>query len=48
MGNDDPGDRGSVIRPNEYGCGGSGNFTISGRHTKETNAKGMVSVIAGI
>ena len=46
--NDDPRDRGSVVRTYEYGRGGSGNSTICSRHTEETNSLWMMCMITSI
>ena len=48
MRDDDAWDCGSVIRPDENGRGGSGISTIVHRHTQETDADGMMRVMAGI
>ena len=48
MGDDDSGDRGSVVRTYEYGRGGSGNSTIGSRDAEEINTQGVVNVISGV
>ncbi len=45
---DDAWNCGSVIRPDEKGRGGSGFPTIVHRDTQETDADGMMRVMAGI
>ncbi|KAI2502406.1 hypothetical protein MHU86_12063 [Fragilaria crotonensis] len=45
MGDDDAWDRGSVIRPNEYGRWASGISTIVNRHTQETDADRLMRVM---
>jgi hypothetical protein len=48
VGNDDAWDRGSVIRPNEYGRWASGISTIINRHTQETDADRLMRMMARI
>ena len=48
MGNDDARNRGSVVGPNEDGRGGSGNSTMGGRNTEESDTLRMMGMIASI
>ena len=48
MGDDDSGNRGSVIRADKYGRGGSGNSTIGSRDAEETDTQGVMSVISSV